>query len=152
MNENAIIRHAIKSDMQAVHQLIRELAIYEKAEEQHTNTVQQLETDGFGPDKVFDCFVAEINQQVVGFALYYTSYSTWKGRCLYLEDFLVTESQRQKGIGKKLFNAVLEVAKQRQVGRMEWQVLEWNTPAIEFYKTYQADLDSEWINGKIHFK
>ncbi len=149
---NLIIRPSTPEDMQAVNDLIHELAVYEKAGDQHINTTQQLIEDGFGKNKVFDCIVSELNNKVVGFALFYTSYSTWKGKCLYLEDFLVTESMRGKGIGKQLFDKVLEIAKQRNVGRFEWQVLEWNTPAINFYKKYNATLDGEWLNGKIEFK
>lgn len=149
--QNTKIRTATAHDMVAVHGLIRELAIYEKAEEQHTNSVEQLIEDGFGANKVFDCIVAEVDHTVIGFALYYTSYSTWKGRCLYLEDFLVTESMRGAGIGKLLFDEVYQIAKDRKVGRFEWQVLDWNEPALNFYRKYQAELDGEWINGKIIF-
>ncbi len=150
--EETIIRTATPQDMQAVNDLIHELAVYEKAGEQHINTTEQLIKDGFGKNKVFDCIVAELNDKVVGFALFYTSYSTWKGKCLYLEDFLVTEQLRGKGIGKLLFDEVYQIAKQRNVGRFEWQVLEWNKPAINFYKKYNATLDGEWLNGKIEFK
>jgi GNAT superfamily N-acetyltransferase len=149
--QNTTIRTATANDMVAVHGLIRELAIYEKAEEHHTNSVEQLINDGFGPEKVFDCIVAEVDNLVVGFALFYTSYSTWKGQCLYLEDFLVTESMRGAGIGKLLFDEVYQIAKNRKVGRFEWQVLDWNEPALNFYRKYNADLSEEWINGKIIF-
>ncbi|MDC3352272.1 GNAT family N-acetyltransferase [Crocinitomicaceae bacterium] len=146
------VREAVPSDMEAVWNLIRELAIYEKAEHEFINTVDQLTKDGFGPNEVFDCIVAEVGSQVIGFALYYTSYSTWKGKCLYLEDFLVTEAWRGKGIGKLLFDRVFQEAKDRNVGRFEWQVLDWNEPAINFYKKYDAILDEEWLNGKIIFR
>lgn len=146
------IRPATPNDMQAVNDLVHELAVYEKAGEQHINSTEQLIEDGFGPNKVFDCIVAELNETVVGFALFYTSYSTWKGKCLYLEDFLVTEKLRGKGIGKLLFDEVYQIAKKRKVGRFEWQVLDWNEPAINFYKKYNATLDGEWLNGKIEFK
>jgi len=147
-----IIRGSTPNDMQAVNDLIHELAVYEKAGEQHINTTEQLIKDGFGDEKAFDCIVAELDKKVVGFALFYTSYSTWKGKCLYLEDFLVTEQLRGKGIGKLLFDEVYQIAKQSNVGRFEWQVLEWNKPAINFYKKYNAILDDEWLNGKIEFK
>lgn len=150
--QNTMIRTAKADDMQAVHGLIRELAIYEKAEEQHTNSVKQLIEDGFGINKAFDCIVAELDNKVIGFALYYTSYSTWKGRCLYLEDFLVTESMRGEGVGKLLFDEVYQIAKNRKVGRFEWQILDWNEPALNFYRKYNADLDNGWVNGKIVFK
>ena len=98
---------------------------------------------------MFDCIVAEIENNVVGFALYYTGYSTWKGRTLYLEDFLVSEDYRGKGIGRLLFNQVILEAKKRNVKRMDWQVIDWNEPAINFYSKYNATLDGEWINGRL---
>lgn len=134
--------------MERVLELITELAIYEHAEEQVENTVEQLIEDGFGANPTFECVVAETDH-IVGFALFYTSYSTWKGNCLYLEDLLVTESMRRHGVGKLLFDYVLDQAKERGAKRFEWQVLEWNEPAINFYKKYDADLDPEWINGKL---
>ncbi len=148
---NVTIRTANKSDMPAVLQLIQELAIYENEPNAVINTVAQLETDGFGESKVFDCIVAENEQEVVGFALYYTGYSTWKGKTLYLEDFLVKEDLRGEGIGKLLFNEVVAEAKIRGVKRMDWQVLEWNEPAIAFYKMNNAFLDGEWLNGRLFF-
>lgn len=146
------IRKSTEKDMETVHQLIMELAVYENAGDQMINTVAQLIEDGFGSKKIFDCIVAEVNSDVVGFALYYTSYSTWKGRSLYLEDFLVTERLRGKGIGKLLFDEVFKIAKNGGYGRFEWQVLDWNKPAINFYEKYNAILDPEWLNGKIIFK
>ncbi len=137
--------------MPGVLALIKELAEYEKAPNEVEVDVQTLENDGFGPEKIFDCFVAELNHEVVGFALYYTKYSTWKGKCLFLEDFVVRETLRGQGIGKLLFEEVIKVAKERQVKRMEWQVLDWNEPAINFYKKYSANLDPEWLNGKLVF-
>ena len=145
------IRNAVQEDMGAVHALIKELALYENAPDEVTNTIAQLKEDGFGPDKVFNCFVAVLNDEVVGFALYYTSYSTWKGKCLYLEDFLVTKKCRRLGIGELLFEAVHKVAATTKVARFEWQVLDWNTPAINFYKKYNANLDETWINCKLVF-
>lgn len=143
------IRVGTAKDMPAVLDLIKELAVYEEAADEVIITSEQLVVDGFGPDKIFDCFVAERAEEVIGFALYYTSYSTWKGKSLYLEDFLVTKAYRRQGIGKLLFDAVHRVAKERKVARFEWQVLDWNKPAIEFYKKYQANLDPTWINCKI---
>ncbi len=148
-NINIHIRKAKPTDMDAVFGLIKELAIYENAEDQVTNSVENLIEDGFGSNAVFNCLVAEVNQQVIGFALYYTSYSTWKGRCLYLEDFLVTESWRRKGVGKLLFDEVYQIAKETKVKRFEWQVLDWNEPAINFYKKYEANLDETWVNCKL---
>jgi GNAT superfamily N-acetyltransferase len=89
------------------------------------------------------------NDEIIGLALYYYKYSTWKGKCIFLEDIIITESERKNGYGKLLFNEVVKVAKIEGVERMEWQVLNWNTPAIQFYKKYNAVLDDEWINGKL---
>lgn len=143
------IRKALISDMPQVLSLIKELAVYEKAPNEVEVDVDTLERDGFGPDKIFDCIVAEKGNEVLGFALFYTKYSTWKGKCLFLEDFIVRESERGKGMGKLLFDQVVKVAKERKVKRMEWQVLEWNETAIGFYKKYNANLDPEWLNGKL---
>jgi len=143
------IRQSQKEDMPKVLEYIQELATYEKAPDEMVNTVEDLEKNGFGDNKVFDCLVAEVENIVVGFALYYTGYSTWKGRTLYLEDFLVSEDYRGKGIGKLLFNQVILEAKKRDVKRMDWQIIDWNEPAINFYKKYNATLDGEWINGRL---
>lgn len=143
------IRKGTKEDVPAVFTLIKELALYEKAPEQVTVTLQELEDDGFGANPIYGLFVAEQNTAVVGMALYYEKYSTWQGRCIYLEDIIVTESQRGKGIGHQLFQSVIGVAKERNSARMEWQVLDWNEPAINFYKKYNANLDGEWLNGKL---
>ena len=146
------IRQSQKEDMPKVLEYIQELATYEKAPDEMVNTVEDLEKNGFGDNKVFDCLVAEVENIVVGFALYYTGYSTWKGRTLYLEDFLVSEDYRGKGIGKLLFNQVILEAKKRGVKRMDWQIIDWNEPAINFYKKYNATLDGEWINGRLFEK
>ncbi len=143
------IRQSEKEDMPKVLEYIQELATYEKAPEEMVNTVEDLEKNGFGDNKVFDCIVAEVENIVVGFALYYTGYSTWKGRTLYLEDFLVSEDYRGKGIGKLLFNQVILEAKKRNMKRMDWQVIDWNKPAINFYNKYNATLDGEWFNGRL---
>ena len=145
------IRRAVKEDCPALLALIKELALYEKAPEQVTVTLAHFEESGFGNHPVWWGFVAELEGVVVGFALYYIRYSTWKGQCLYLEDFLVTESQRGKGIGAKLFELVIQEAKEKGFRRMVWQVLDWNEPAINFYKKYDATLDPEWVNGSIDF-
>jgi GNAT superfamily N-acetyltransferase len=144
------IRKAERSDASAIFALIQELALYEKAPEQVKNNIEQLAIDLFDK-KICEAIVAEKENRVVGFALYYTSYSTWKGACLYLEDFYVIESERQHGIGQLLFDQVLFVAKERKVKRMDWQVLEWNEPAIRFYEKQNAILDPEWLNGRLFF-
>ena len=147
----ASVRVGEKKDLIKVRELIIELAIYEKYPGAVKVTIEQLEEDGFGYNKVFDFFVAELNNKIVGFALYYTSYSTWRGRCLYLEDLVVTEKHRKSGIGSLLFEACIEETKARKAERMEWQVLDWNKPAINFYKKYNANLDENWTNGKLFF-
>lgn len=144
------IRKAERSDVAAIFALIQELALYEKAPEQVTNNAEQLAIDLFD-EHLCEAIVAEKQSQVIGFALYYTSYSTWKGSCLYLEDFYVIESERQNGVGQLLFDQVLQIAKERKVQRMDWQVLEWNEPAIRFYEKQKAILDPEWLNGRLFF-
>ncbi len=149
---NVEIRTATSEDMPSVLELIQELADYENAPDEVVVTVDQLTNDGFGQNKVFDAQVAVINQEIVGFALYYTGYSTWKGRTLYLEDFVIKEALRGKGIGKLLFEKVISIAKSSGAQRMDWQVLDWNDPAINFYKKYNAELDPEWLNGRFYKK
>lgn len=145
----ATIRKGTREDVAATFALIKELALYEKAPEQVTLSLEALEEDGFGKNPIYGLFVAEVDETIVGIALFYEKYSTWQGRCIYLEDIVVTESQRGKGIGHQLFQAVIGVAKARNSARMEWQVLDWNEPAINFYKKYNAHLDGEWYNGKL---
>jgi len=146
---NLIVRKGTPSDIAPALHLVKELAIYEKASNEVEVTIEEMTEWGFGNDKQFDFFVAEENNSIIGIALYYYKYSTWKGKCLFLEDIIVTESQRGRGIGKLLFDEVVNVAKAEKVRRMEWQVLEWNTPAIKFYEKYNATLDGEWINCKL---
>ena len=144
------IRAAKPGDEQAIFSLIKELALYEKAPEQVSNSAEQLSQDLF---KSFICeaIVAEENKEIVGFALFYTAYSTWKGKILYLEDFYVKEKHRNKGIGNMLFEKVVEIAKDKKVKRMDWQVLEWNALALGFYEKKEAKLSSEWVNGRLYF-
>lgn len=144
-----VIRNGEENDIPHALDLVKELAIYEKAPNEVEVTVSEMLEWGFGKDKQFDFFVALENDVIVGLALFYYKYSTWKGKCLFLEDIIVTESKRGKGIGKLLFDKVVEVAKQQKVRRMEWQVLNWNTPSIDFYKKYNSFLDDEWINCKL---
>lgn len=143
------IRKGTEADIAQALNLVKELAAYEKAPLEVEVTPEEMKAWGFGPNKQFDFYVAEAEGTIVGLALYYFKYSTWKGKCLFLEDIIVTESQRGKGLGKLLFDRVVQVSKETKVRRMEWQVLDWNTPAIEFYKKYAAGLDSEWINCKL---
>jgi GNAT superfamily N-acetyltransferase len=148
---NIVIRRAEKKDCKRLLELVNELAIYEKAPQEVTVTLAHFEESGFSENPVWWGFVAESNNIILGFALYYIRYSTWKGQCLYLEDFLVTENARGKGIGKLLFERVIEECKEKGFKRMVWQVLEWNEPAINFYKKYNGRLDGEWINGILDF-
>jgi GNAT superfamily N-acetyltransferase len=141
------IRFAVKEDCVRLLELIHELAVYEKAPEEVTVTLQEFEQAGFGQSPVWKAFVAENNGTIVGFALYYTRYSTWKGCRLYLEDFIVTENQRGNGIGKRLFDSVVNEAKEKGYNGMVWQVLDWNEPAINFYNKYNATLESGWLNA-----
>lgn len=143
------IRKGTPQDIAPALQLVKELAIYEKAPNEVEVTIAEMTEWGFGLDKQFDFYVAISDGVIVGMALYYFKYSTWKGKCLFLEDIIVTESQRGKGLGKLLFDKVVQVSKETKVRRMEWQVLDWNTPAIEFYKKYDATMDGEWVNCKL---
>ena len=142
------IRKGTKEDCARTLELIQELAFYEKAPQEVSLTVEELEEDGFGQNPIYELLVAEQEGEIIGVALFYEKYSTWKGRCTYLEDLIVTESKRGIGAGKALFEAVISHSKNKKSGRMEWQVLDWNKPAIDFYKSYGAELDPEWFNGR----
>ena len=131
-----LIRKGTKQDLPSVLNLINELALFEKAPEQVTNTIKDMEEDGFGNNPVFNFYVAELNNKIIGIAVYFIKYSTWKGKGLYLDDLFVTEKFRGKGIGKKLFDIIIEEAKKINAKQLHWQVLDWNTPAIDFYKKY----------------
>jgi GNAT superfamily N-acetyltransferase len=144
-----IIRKGSKKDVPDVLKLVKELAAYEKAPDEVVLTGEQLEEDAFGNAPVCSFFVAQEGEKIVGMALYYIKYSTWKGKCVFLEDIIVTESYRKCGIGKLLFDEVVRVAKGMKVKRLEWQVLEWNTPAIRFYEKLNSHFDKEWINCKL---
>ena len=143
------IRSGIKKDLPSVLELIKELAQFEKASDQVSNTVERMEEDGFGLNPVYGFFVAEDRHEIVGLSLYYFRYSTWKGKRLYLEDIIVTENQRGKGLGKLLFERTMRFSLEQGCSGMMWQVLNWNKPAIDFYKKYQARLDEEWLNGHL---
>jgi GNAT superfamily N-acetyltransferase len=143
------IRKGNIADIPAAYALIKELAIYEKAEHEVNTSIESMERDGFGPNPVFEFFVATLNETVVGIALYYHSYSTWKGRCVYLDDLVVAEAHRGKGIGEALVEALKEEARKIGAKRIAWQVLNWNEPAIRFYKRLNATFDDQWINCRI---
>jgi GNAT superfamily N-acetyltransferase len=141
-----IIRRAIKEDCPRLLELIRELAVYERAPEEVTVTLSHFEESGFGKYPVWWAFVAEVDGVVQGFALYYIRYSTWKGQRMYLEDIVVTETMRGKGFGDALFKRLLEEMSEKKLNGIVWQVLEWNESAIKFYEKYNATFDSEWVN------
>lgn len=144
-----VIRDAVHADLPAIHGLVRELAIYEKAESAFTATLSEYEKDF--AEGVFQAKVAEVDGIIVGMALFFMHYSTWKGKMLYLEDFIVKEGARGKGIGGLLFNAFLEEAKSRGCALVKWQVLDWNRPALDFYEKFGAVIEKEWWTGKIFF-
>ncbi len=140
------IRRGRKEDIPRTLELIKELALYERAPQEVTNTVELMEHDGFGANPIYGFFVAEQDGVIIGISLYYWRYSTWKGKRLYLEDIIVTESERGKGAGKLLFDRTMQHALDEGCTGMMWQVLEWNEPAINFYRKYGAKLDDEWTN------
>ena len=140
------IRKGHKSDLPAAFELIKELALYERAPHEVTNTVEKMERDGFGDNPIFGFFVAERNKKIIGLSLYYWRYSTWKGKRLYLEDIIVTEKERGSGIGKLLFEKTMEKAIEENCSGMLWQVLDWNEPGLNFYQKYNAKFDNEWVN------
>jgi GNAT superfamily N-acetyltransferase len=142
------IREGQKEDLPRLLELIKELAVYEKAPNEVINTVKMMKEDGFGKNPVFGFFVAikDSTHEIIGTSIFYYRYSTWKGKRLYLEDLIVTESERGNGAGKLLFDRTLLKTLQDNCSGMTWQVLDWNTPAINFYKKYGADLDEGWIN------
>jgi GNAT superfamily N-acetyltransferase len=143
------LRVAVKEDCPRLLELVHELALFEKAPEEVTVTLEEFENAGFGNKPVWKTFVAEVDGVIVGFALYYIRYSTWKGCRMYLEDLIVTESWRGKGVGKLLFDRLIIEAREMGLNGMSWQVLDWNEPAIKFYKKYEAALDGAWINGSL---
>lgn len=149
MGNKIFIRNADPGDVPEILELIRELARFEQAADQVELSAEELRADGFGPNPSFCCFVATVENKVIGMALYFYKYSTWKGKTLYLDDIVVKEDYRRQGVGQLLFDKVIQVAAEKKLRRMEWQVLEWNEPAIEFYKKNKAKFDPEWINCKL---
>ena len=143
------IRSATAKDVPHLLELVRELAVFEKAPNEVINTEEKMLEDGFGVNKLFDAFVAELNGEIIGLAITYYRYSTWKGKCLYLEDLIVTEEHRGIGAGQQLFTHCIDFGKENECHKMIWQVLDWNKPALDFYTLYGAHLDGEWINGSL---
>jgi ribosomal protein S18 acetylase RimI-like enzyme len=152
MNSKDIkVRRAQKDDCVAMLALIRELAVYERAPDEVTVDIEHFAESGFGANPVWWGFVAEADQKIIGFALYYVRYSTWKGQKMYLEDIIVTEEWRGKGAGKALMDALIKEAKDKNFAGITWQVLEWNEPAIKFYERYKSKFDGEWVNASLDF-
>jgi GNAT superfamily N-acetyltransferase len=143
------IRIAQRDDCPRLMELVNELALYEKAPEEVTVTLQEFEDAGFGAKPVWKAFVAEADGLIIGFAVYYIRYSTWKGCRLYLEDLIVTEDYRGKGVGKLLFDRLITEVKELGYSGMVWQVLDWNEPALNFYKKYEASIEAGWLNGSL---
>jgi len=145
------IRKATLNDVSRMMELIRELAAYERQPDAVTVSLQEFMDAGFGDSPVWEAFVGEIDDYIIGISLFYVRYSTWKGRRLYLEDLIVDEKMRGYGYGKQLLNRTIEYAQERGYSGMMWQVLDWNQPAINFYEKYQATFDGEWINVSLNF-
>jgi GNAT superfamily N-acetyltransferase len=138
------IRKATEKDMPFVLELIQELAIFEKEPDAVVVTVDDLVRDGFSENPLFQCFVAEVENEIIGMALYYYRYSTWKGKTIHLEDLIVKESKRGTGAGFALYKEIIQQGKAENVRRIEWNVLDWNTPAIDFYEKSGAKVLGDW--------
>lgn len=143
------IRKGQKADLPSVLALIKELAEFEKAPDEVSVTLEELEEDGFGQYPYYWFIVAEHKGEIIGLSFYFIRYSTWKGRFLFLEDFVVKEDFRGQGVGAKLFEETIRIAQRLEVKGMVWQVLDWNEDAIRFYKKYEASIHTEWLNGKL---
>lgn len=144
-----ITRPAVAEDLPEIHELVRELAVYEKAEHEFVATLEDYQEDWDAG--IFEAIVAEKAGEVIGMVLYYIAYSTWKGRMMYLEDFVVKQTYRQQGIGQLLFDAFVANAKEQGCTCAKWQVLDWNAPAVKFYEKNDAIIEKEWWNGKLYF-
>jgi GNAT superfamily N-acetyltransferase len=149
LQEAGRIRVAVKEDCPRLMELVNELALYEKAPEEVTVTLDEFIDAGFGDKPVWKAFVAEVDGLIVGFAVYYIRYSTWKGNRMYLEDLIVTEEYRGKKIGKLLFDRLIAEAKELGFSGMVWQVLDWNEPALNFYNKYEANIEAGWLNASL---
>ena len=149
MDEKLKIRKATPADCEVVYALILDLARFEKAADEVEMSVGQLREDAFGPEAIIEIYIASYDGDIAGMALTYEKYSTWKGKSLHLEDLIVKKDFRGKGIGSLLFEHIAALAADRKYGRMEWQVLDWNEPAIEFYKKYGATFLHEWLDCRL---
>lgn len=143
------IRKATKTDIPQVLGLIKELADFEKAPNEVIVTEETLLADGFSDHPLFYTLVREVEGEIVGMALYFYKYSTWKGKVMHLEDLIVKQSERGKGYGKELLNAIIAIAKEEGLKRIDWQVLDWNTPAVQFYESIGAEIQKEWWNCRL---
>jgi GNAT superfamily N-acetyltransferase len=145
------IRTGTPDDLEGALKLIQELADFEKMPDEVVNTVEMMREDGFGKHSVFGIIVAEHETEIVGASIYYYRYSTWKGKRMWLEDLIVTERMRGKGLGKLLFEETIKIGKETGCTGMMWQVIDWNQPAIDFYKKYDSHFDDQWINCNLEF-
>mgnify|MGYP001465621659 FL=1 len=143
------IRKGIKTDLPFVLELIKELADYENEVGEVSVTLKQLEDDGFCKNPSYQFLVAESNKKIIGMAFYFIRYSTWKGKMLFLEDFIVNKEYRRMGVGNKLFSEIIKIAQESNLNGMCWQVLDWNEVAINFYRKYNAGISGKWLNGKL---
>lgn len=149
VNASITIRPATENDCGTIHDLIRELAVFEKAPNEVVTTPEQLKEDAFGEKPIVEMWVATRAEEILGAALIFEKYSTWKGRSIHLEDLIVRESERGNGIGTMLFDKVVSLSKERGYGRMEWMVLDWNTKAIDFYEKYGTEFLEGWIDCRL---
>ena len=147
---NALIRKAEKKDSLSILNLIKELALFEKERESVKLKLSDIENDGFGTKPLFECIVAEINKRIIGMAIYYPRYSTWNGPTIHLEDLIVSEQYKGKGIGTQLYSNFIKMALNSGVKRVEWNVLDWNSPAINFYKKSGAKVLDDWRSVQMH--
>ena len=147
---NALIRKAEKKDSLAILNLIKELALFEKEPKSVKLKLSDIENDGFGTKPLFECIVAEINKRIIGMAIYYPRYSTWNGPTIHLEDLIVSEQYKGKGIGTQLYSNFIKMAFNSGVKRVEWNVLDWNSPAINFYKKSGAKVLDDWRSVQMH--
>lgn len=145
-----LVRKGRKEDMAAVLELIKELAVFEKEPDAVVVTVGELERDGFGENPLFHTFLAEVEGEIIGMALFYYRYSTWKGKTIHLEDLIVKQEKRGTGAGSALYKEVIKYAKQQGVRRAEWAVLNWNTHAIQFYERSGAIILQDWLTVQMH--